>query len=238
MLAGGNGGPRRFSDLLRAFAVAVFGLFTLGLLVATGLALIGTLPWLMLTPQTAAGPEASAGMWLQLGLTLMAVALAYGLSAHLRMARLETGQRSFAVAIEDVIRARRMRPDGERAALFAHAPGPDADPRGDHRIDPRTVRARVFLQRQQAAVESLAEELDQAQRTCDDLRQRLDEIEAGERDLRHRLRLLAEGRRDDGLPVGETADDGTADNVIRLADRALTARHRAPVRPERPLPRR
>lgn len=210
MRASGNGRGWTLSDLLRAVVLGLFGLFTLGLVTASALALAGQVPWLRLTGEAAAQPD--AGRWLQLGLTLMACALFYGLTAHLRP---EPGPRSFAMAIEDGILARRMTPDSDRAGPFAPSPDPD----------PRLHRARVFLHRHPSAIEALSEELDLAQNACDTLRLRLAEIEAAQREARAQLRSLT------GAP-----DPGLRDNVIRLADRVAAAR--TPVRPERPAPRR
>lgn len=225
MAQDGYSRQRRLSDLLRGLGLAVFGVLTMGLVVATALALAGLVPWIALVPNSAPGPLANAGMWLQLGLTLISFALAYGLTTHLRVARLDPGQRSFAMAIEDVIRARRMTPGTERAGLFAQVGDPD----------PRLHRTRVFLHRQQTAVEALADELTLAQRSCDDLRRRLDEIGSAEREARQHLEALAAE-----LKAGVAAEDAPkADNVISLAERSVSARRlRAPVRPERPAPRR
>jgi predicted RNase H-like nuclease (RuvC/YqgF family) len=90
-----------------------------GLVGATGLAALGELPWptLYLSFGTAAVPQ--AGMWVQVGLAVLAVLLCFSLPANARMARLERSHRSFAMGMEDVARAYRMAHAADRAGVFA-----------------------------------------------------------------------------------------------------------------------
>lgn len=104
---------------LRVVAQAVLVGLALGLTGASAAAALGLVPW----PQVALffGGQAvpMAGMWLQLGLTLMAVLLLFYLPANARMARLERSHRSFAMGMEDVARAYRIAHAADRAGVFS-----------------------------------------------------------------------------------------------------------------------
>ncbi|OYU40521.1 MAG: DNA repair protein [Pseudorhodobacter sp. PARRP1] len=82
-------------------------------------AAFGMLPW----PQVALffGGTAlpNAGMWLQLGLTVMLVLMTFYLPANTRMARLERSHRSFAMGRDDVAQAYRQAHAADRAGAFA-----------------------------------------------------------------------------------------------------------------------
>ena len=95
------------------------------ILVAAGLvgcsvaAGIGMLPWPELGLAFGGRPVANAGMWAELGVTVLAVALTFYLPANSRMARLERSHRSFAVGMEDVVQAYRAAHAADRAGAFA-----------------------------------------------------------------------------------------------------------------------
>ena len=219
----GSADRRRLADRLRLLGIMLFGLAALALLGASALAFAGILPWLPpVSPAAASVPGDPSGMWLQLGLTLITFALVYGMASHLRLSRLESGQRSFADAIEDVLRARRLAQPAVRTGSPAEG----------------GARTRVFLNRQQASFAALSDDLAQAQRACEDLRQRLDEIESGTLEARNRLAAMAATL--NGAPPRDTraAPPPAADNVIHLGARQAASRLPAPVHPERPLPRR
>lgn len=107
------------SDALRVVAQAALVGLALGLTGASVAAAFGLIPW----PQVALffGGQAvpMAGMWLQLGLTLIAVLLLFYLPANARMARLERSHRSFAMGMEDVARAYRVAHAADRAGVFS-----------------------------------------------------------------------------------------------------------------------
>jgi len=91
-------------------------------LVAVGsaaLALAGVLPWIGLEASWNGAPLPDAGMWLQLLLALLALALLFYLPAHGRVARLERSHRSFRIGLEDVIRAYQAAHAADRAGNFA-----------------------------------------------------------------------------------------------------------------------
>lgn len=107
------------SDALRVVAQAALVGLALGLTGASVAAAFGLIPW----PQVALffGGQAvpMAGMWLQLGLTLIAVLLLFYLPANARMARLERSHRNFAMGLEDVAHAYRLAHAADRAGVFA-----------------------------------------------------------------------------------------------------------------------
>ncbi len=110
-----------------ALTVSVGQLLAQGLLIAatilltscSALALVGWLPWPQIALSFGAGPVADAGMWLQLGVTALALLLLFYLPANARMSRLERSHRSFAVGIEDVAHAYRSAHAADRAGVFA-----------------------------------------------------------------------------------------------------------------------
>ncbi|GLS87222.1 hypothetical protein GCM10010873_21960 [Cypionkella aquatica] len=91
----------------------------LGLSVATLAASLGLIPW----PQIALffGGQAvpNAGMWLQIGLTLLLVLMTFFLPSNIRMAQLERSHRSFAVGMADVAQAYAHAHAADRAGVFA-----------------------------------------------------------------------------------------------------------------------
>ncbi len=100
-----------------AQAVIVGGAF--GLTAATLAAAAGLLPWPTLYLSFGALTLPAAGMWVQIGLTVLALVLCFYLPANGRMARLERSHRSFAMGMEDVSRAYRQAHAADRAGVFA-----------------------------------------------------------------------------------------------------------------------
>lgn len=88
------------------------------LVAATAMALLGWTSWpdLALSYEGVAVPQ--AGMWAQVGVTVLAVMLCFFLPSNARMARLEASHRSFAMGVEDVARAYRMAHAADRSSVF------------------------------------------------------------------------------------------------------------------------
>lgn len=97
----------------------LIALLALGLTAASVAAALGALPWPDLTLGFGGQPVAHAGMWVQLGLTVLVVALTFFLPANARMAQLERSHRSFAMGMTDVAQAYRIAHAGDRAGAFA-----------------------------------------------------------------------------------------------------------------------
>lgn len=64
-------------------------------------------------------PVPHAGMWAQIGLTILFLLLCFFLPANARMARLERSHRSFQLGMEDVARAYRIAHGADRTGVFA-----------------------------------------------------------------------------------------------------------------------
>ena len=94
-------------------------LVALGLVGACLAAALGALPWPQFSLSFGDQPVPDAGMWAQLALTVLAVALTFHLPANARMARLERSHRSFAVGMQDVAQAYHMAHAADRTGAFA-----------------------------------------------------------------------------------------------------------------------
>lgn len=98
-----------------------------GLIVALALVLIGAslaaafglIPWPQIALFFGGTALPNAGMWLQLGLTLLLILMTFYLPANTRMARLERSHRSFAIGMDDVAQAYRQAHAADRAGVFA-----------------------------------------------------------------------------------------------------------------------
>lgn len=89
------------------------------LIAASALAAAGVLPWPKIEVFFGGVLVAHAGMWAQLGLTSLFVALTFTLPANARMARLERSHRNFAMGMDDVAQAYRVAHAADRAGVFA-----------------------------------------------------------------------------------------------------------------------
>lgn len=92
----------------------------------TGLCLAGRLPWLELPLSFGGQPVENAGILFQLGLTGLALALAFYLPSHHRIAALEHSHRDFRISIQDVARAYHLAHAADRAGAFRLASEFDA----------------------------------------------------------------------------------------------------------------
>lgn len=99
---------------------AIFGV------VSTGLAALGIWPWLSLQAGIGAELHPQAGMYAQVGLTCLAVALVFYLPAHTRIMALENAHRDFSLHMDDVTRAYYAAHAADRAGSFKVASEFDA----------------------------------------------------------------------------------------------------------------
>lgn len=86
---------------------------------ATVAATLTILPWPQIALFFGGTALPNAGMWLQIGLTLMLILMTFYLPANARMARLERSHRSFAMGMNDVAHAYRQAHAADRAGVFA-----------------------------------------------------------------------------------------------------------------------
>lgn len=92
-------------QLFQWLALALFVVAALVLTFATAMAALGQWAWIEL-PMTLGGtPVPEAGMYAQIGLTVLAISLCFFLPSNLRVLRLEQSHRSFQVGMQDVAQA-------------------------------------------------------------------------------------------------------------------------------------
>lgn len=99
-------------------ALVVFVLGALTLLGASVLAGVGYLPWLGLRLDFGGQQIENAGMYVQIGITVLAIGLCFFLPSNRRIMQLETSHRHFAIGMEDVARAYAAVHAADRADTF------------------------------------------------------------------------------------------------------------------------
>lgn len=119
MLNGNGGLFARVMEAGQSAAQGAIVALTFGLCLATAFAALGWMPWPGVEVTFGPLEVPLAGMWMQLGLTLLFVILCFFLPANTRMARLERSHRSFAMGVEDVARAYRIAHSADRAGVFS-----------------------------------------------------------------------------------------------------------------------
>jgi len=108
--------------LLQMGAQGLIAMLAVAMVLISAAAAIGWMPWPDLAVSWGGVALASAGMWMQIVLTGLALILLLYLPANRRMARLERSHRSFAMGLEDVSRAYRIAHAQDRAGVFALSP--------------------------------------------------------------------------------------------------------------------
>ncbi|MFT5798258.1 MAG: hypothetical protein ACI84R_002323, partial [Candidatus Azotimanducaceae bacterium] len=91
--------------LMQRLALLVFAIAALAILCATLAAAIGTLPWIQINMRWDGPTIPNAGMYLQIGLTVLAVGLCFFLPSNRRIIQLENSHREFSIGMDDVSRA-------------------------------------------------------------------------------------------------------------------------------------
>lgn len=107
-----------FLFLMHRLAFAMFMIATLALLVATLLAAFGQLSWVSLSLEYENQPIQDAGMWVQIGLTVLAVGLCFFLPSNRRIMQLENSHRRFSISMDDVAQAYATVHAADRADTF------------------------------------------------------------------------------------------------------------------------
>ncbi|MFY2824955.1 DNA repair protein [Ruegeria sp. MALMAid1280] len=85
---------------------------------ATLLSALGVLPWLSIQAGFGDGTVTDAGMYVQIGLTVLILMLAFYLPANARMMALENNHRKFALNMHDISSAYQMAHAADREGLF------------------------------------------------------------------------------------------------------------------------
>ena len=104
--------------LMQRLALAVFALSAVALLVSSIMAAFGQWAWISISLQYQGLPVENAGMYLQLGLTVLAVGLCFFLPSNRRIMTLENSHRRFSIGMDDVSRAYAAVHAADRAETF------------------------------------------------------------------------------------------------------------------------
>ena len=91
--------------LMQRLALLVFAIAALAILCATIAAAFGALPLIQINMRWDGLTIPNAGMYLQIGLTVLAVGLCFFLPSNRRMIQLENSHREFSIGMDDVSRA-------------------------------------------------------------------------------------------------------------------------------------
>ncbi|MDZ4393613.1 DNA repair protein [Cypionkella sp.] len=110
---------RAAQALVQTGAQALIVALAVALAAASLVAAFGLIPWPQLALFFGGQALPNAGMWLQIGLTLLLILMTFYLPANTRMARLERSHRSFAIGMDDVAKAYRQAHAADRAGVFA-----------------------------------------------------------------------------------------------------------------------
>ncbi|SIN95049.1 hypothetical protein [Vannielia litorea] len=109
----------RLFQALRALSLTAFAVLAIGLTGATALATFGTLPWLEARLTFGATTYETAGIWIQSGLTLFALALCAFLPANRQILALQKSHRDFHLSMDDIARAYAICHAADRAGAFS-----------------------------------------------------------------------------------------------------------------------
>lgn len=109
---------RVFVVVMQRLSLVLFAALALGLLVLTGLAVFGVLPWITLPLEWNGTAIPAAGIYAQVGLMVLALGICFFLPSHWRMMRLEDSHRRFELGIDDIARAYHAAHAADRDGLF------------------------------------------------------------------------------------------------------------------------
>lgn len=91
--------------MMQRLALLVFAVAALIMFGATIGAAFGVLPWIQMTVRWDGATIANAGMYVQIGLTIVAIGLCFFLPSNRRIIQLENSHRQFSIGMDDVARA-------------------------------------------------------------------------------------------------------------------------------------
>ncbi|MGC1505676.1 MAG: DNA repair protein [Sulfitobacter sp.] len=104
--------------IMQRLALAVFALSALALLGASIMAAMGLWSWIDLSIGYQGKPVENAGMFVQIGLTVLAIGICFFLPSNRRIMTLENSHRRFSIGMEDVARAYAAVHAADRAETF------------------------------------------------------------------------------------------------------------------------
>ncbi|WP_289081572.1 DNA repair protein [uncultured Sulfitobacter sp.] len=91
--------------LFQRLAFAVFAVAAVAITVCTVMAALGQWAWIELPLYYGGQPVENAGMYAQIGLTILAVGICFFIPTNRRIMQLETSHRKFALNMDDITRA-------------------------------------------------------------------------------------------------------------------------------------
>ncbi len=104
--------------IFQRLALATFAIAALAMLGATLMAAFGLWSWISLDVQYQGAPVENAGMYAQIGLTVLAIGICFFLPSNSRVMQLENSHRSFSIGMNDVSRAYAAVHAQDRAQTF------------------------------------------------------------------------------------------------------------------------
>lgn len=104
--------------LMQRLAVVVFAISALGLTGLTLMAAFEAAPWLEFSVDIGGTPYDQAGIYAQIGLTVLVLLLCFFLPTNARIMRLENSHRHFAIGMQDIARAYAVAHGADRDGLF------------------------------------------------------------------------------------------------------------------------
>lgn len=207
-----------FARTLSLLSMIILGLFAASMIAMTGLALAGILPWIL---QPSAGASLLAlqnAMYMQIGLTLVALALLFLIPSVRRVMQLEDSHRTFRMSMKDVTEAYYESHRADRRGMFTMRSEFDA------------VRERIDFLNQHPDLGEL--ELDvlevaaQMSKSSEDLAQRYsdDKVQRAKAFLSQRQQDMAQYEKRISRAISFNADLKTWAETINNEDTRINAR--------------
>ncbi|MFY0633123.1 MAG: DNA repair protein [Vannielia sp.] len=109
----------RLFQALRALSLTAIAMLAIGLIGATLLAAFGVLPWLEASLTFGETSYANAGIWIQSGLAVFALALCTFLPANRHILALQKSHRDFHLSMDDIARAYAVCHAADRDGAFS-----------------------------------------------------------------------------------------------------------------------
>jgi len=105
--------------LVQSLALTALVVAALAMLLWSALAAVGIWPWLGLELTLGETVVQNAGLYVQIGLTVLAIGLCVFLPANARILSLEKSHRKFSVDMDDIVRAYQISHQSDRKGVFA-----------------------------------------------------------------------------------------------------------------------
>ena len=109
---------RALQSILQTTALAFLAVLALAALTFTTLAALGVEPWLTLNASFGGHDLPNAGLYTQIGVTLLLASLCFFVPANARMMRLERSHRSFTLSMNDVAQAYAISHQSDKSGVF------------------------------------------------------------------------------------------------------------------------